>query len=90
MGFADVLKLYLNKTQSTAKELSAASGMSASALSRYRSGKRIPDQEHIEKLICGLVDRVGVVVRRLHVPGGGVKGRVPYSSASFKEGEYPS
>ena len=52
MGFSDVLKLYLNKTQSTAKELSAASGISASALSRYRSGKRIPEQEQIEKLIC--------------------------------------
>lgn len=55
MGFSNVLKLYLNKTQSTAKELSAASGISASALSRYRSGKRIPDQEQIEKLICGFV-----------------------------------
>ena len=55
MGFSDVLKLYLNKTQSTAKELSAASGISTSALSRYRSGKRIPDQEQIEKLICGFV-----------------------------------
>ena len=27
MGFADVLKLYLNKMKCTAKELSAASGM---------------------------------------------------------------
>ena len=50
MNFSDVLKLYLNKTQSTAKELSAASGISASALSRYRSGKRVPEQEQIEKL----------------------------------------
>ena len=55
MSFSDALKLYLNKTKSTAKELSEASGISASALSRYRSGKRIPDQEHIEKLICGFV-----------------------------------
>ena len=55
MGFADVLKLYLNKTKCTAKDLSTASGISASALSRYRSGKRIPDQEQIEKLICGFV-----------------------------------
>ena len=59
MGFADVLKLYLNKTKCTAKELSAASGISASALSRYRSGKRIPDQEQIEKLICGFVQLAG-------------------------------
>ena len=44
MGFADVLKLYLDKTKCTAKELSAASGISASALSRYRSGTRIPEQ----------------------------------------------
>ena len=55
MRFADVLKLYLGKTKCTAKELAAASGISASALSRYRSGKRIPEQEQIEKLICGFV-----------------------------------
>ena len=59
MGFADVLKLYLDKTKCTAKELSAVSGISASALSRYRSGQRIPEQEHLEKLICGLVQLAG-------------------------------
>ena len=59
MGFADVLKLYLEKIKCTAKELSVASGISASALSRYRSGKRIPDQEQMEKLICGLVQLAG-------------------------------
>ena len=59
MGFADVLKLYLEKTNCTAKELSAASGISASALSRYRSGQRIPDQEQMEKLICGFVQLAG-------------------------------
>ena len=59
MGFADVLKLYLDKTKCTAKELSTASGISASALSRYRSGKRIPEQEQIEKLICGFVQLAG-------------------------------
>ena len=59
MEFADVLKLYLYKTKCTAKELSAASGISASALSRYRSGKRIPKQEQIEKLICGFVRLAG-------------------------------
>ena len=59
MGFADVLKLYLNKMKCTAKELSAASGISASALSGYRSGKRIPEPEQIEKLICGFVRLAG-------------------------------
>ena len=59
MEFADVLKLYLYKTKCTAKELSAASGISASALSRYRSGKRIPEQEQLEKLICGFVRLAG-------------------------------
>ena len=59
MGFSDVLKLYLDKTKCTAKELSAVSGISASALSRYRSGQRIPEQEHLEKLICGLVQLAG-------------------------------
>ena len=55
MGISDVLKLYLDKTKCTAKELSAASGISASALSRYRSGERIPEREQKEKLIDGLV-----------------------------------
>ena len=55
MGVADVLKLHLNKMKCTAKELSVASGISASTLSRYCSGKRAPGQEQIEKLICGLV-----------------------------------
>ena len=59
MGFSDVLKLYLNKMKCTAKELSAASGISASALSGYRSGKRIPEPEQIEKLICGFVRLAG-------------------------------
>lgn len=59
MSFADVLKLYLNKTRCTAKELSVASGISASALSGYRSGKRVPEQEQIEKLICGFVRLAG-------------------------------
>jgi len=59
MGFADVLKLYLDKTKCTAKELSAVSGISASALSRYRSGKRVPEPEQMEKIICGLVQLAG-------------------------------
>ena len=59
MSFADVLNMYLNKTKCTAKELAAASGISASSLSGYRSGKRIPEQEQIEKLICGFVRIAG-------------------------------
>ena len=55
MEFSDVLKLYLDKTKSTAKELSAASGVSASAVSRYRRAERIPEPEQIEKLIFGFV-----------------------------------
>ena len=65
MGFADVLKLYLDKTKCTAKELSTASGVSASALSRYRSGKRIPEPEQIEKLICGFVQLARSAVRKI-------------------------
>ena len=59
MGFADVLKLYLDKTKCTGKELSAVSGISASALSKYRSGKRVPEPEQMEKIICGLVQLAG-------------------------------
>ena len=55
MCFVDVLNMYLEKTKCTAKELSAASGISASALSRYRSGQRIPEPEQMEKLVFGFV-----------------------------------
>lgn len=55
MEFSDLLKRYLNQAKCTAKDLSAVSGISPSALSRYRSGKRIPDPEQVEKLIRGLV-----------------------------------
>ena len=65
MSFANVLNLYLDKTKCTAKELSAASGISASALSRYRSRKRIPEPEQIEKLICGFVQLARSAVRKI-------------------------
>lgn len=44
MKFKSILNQYINQLGCTAKELSNASGLSASVLSRYRSGERIPKQ----------------------------------------------
>ena len=43
MEFKDLLNEYIQQLNCTAKTLSEASGLSASTISRYRSGDRIPD-----------------------------------------------
>ncbi len=40
--FGDVLKKYMEEAEISVKELADASGLSASAISRYRSGERLP------------------------------------------------
>ena len=42
MVFSDRLNYYMNKIGCNAKELSLASGISTSVISRYRSGERVP------------------------------------------------
>lgn len=42
MNFNEQLNAYIEALECTAKQLSAASGLSESTLSRFRSGKRIP------------------------------------------------
>lgn len=56
MTFQERLNTYLTELNCTAKELSAASGVSAAALSRYRTGERIPatDSPEPEKLAEGI------------------------------------
>ena len=49
MRFYEQLNEYMKLLNCTAKELCSASGISAAALSRYRSGERVPDV-HSERL----------------------------------------
>ena len=43
MRFYEQLNQYMKVVNCTAKELCIVSGISAAALSRYRSGERVPD-----------------------------------------------
>lgn len=56
MVFCDVLNRYISQLGCTARELAAASGLSATAISRYRSGEREPHRQgaEIEKLARGI------------------------------------
>ena len=55
--FADKLNLYIEKLDCTGKELSQSTSLSATTISRYRSGERTPkaDGGDIEKLCRGMV-----------------------------------
>lgn len=55
MNFHDILNQYIEQLDCTAKDLANASGLSAAALSRYRTGERMPNQEQMRKLIGGIV-----------------------------------
>lgn len=56
MTFQELLIDYLTQLDCTAKELAAASGLSASVISRYRSGSHSPDPdgEQGQKLAAGI------------------------------------
>ncbi len=55
MKFNDLLNKYITEIGCTAKELSEVSGLSAAAMSRYRTGERVPGKEQLAMLIDGLV-----------------------------------
>ena len=57
MEFEQLLNKYIEDLDCTVNELSEASSLSASAVSRYKSGKRIPqsNSEHLHKLAGGIV-----------------------------------
>ena len=57
MTFSEQLNEYMSELDCTAKELSDASGLSASVLSRYRNGSRVPttDSDQFTQLIQGIV-----------------------------------
>ena len=57
MTFSEQLNEYISKLGCTAKDLADASGLSASVLSRYRAGSRVPeiDSEQFLQLVQGIV-----------------------------------
>lgn len=57
MTFGEQLNAYITRLGCTAKELSNASGLSPSVISRYRSGSRTPeaDTENLAHIIDGIV-----------------------------------
>ena len=57
MKFSERLNNYINLLGCTAKDLSNASGLSTATLSRYRSGKRIPDvdSEIFKKIYMAII-----------------------------------
>jgi hypothetical protein len=57
MAFSDCLNGYLAQLGCAGKELARASGLSASVISRYRSGERVPaaDGEAFNKVVEGIV-----------------------------------
>lgn len=56
--FSDALNRYFQKTSSTAQDLSTVSGISASTISRYRTGERVPKDERLSTFIDALCQLV--------------------------------
>ena len=54
MEISDILKNYMQELKCTSKELSKASNISETIISRYRTGNRIPNQTNLDKIIEGL------------------------------------
>ena len=65
MHFYEQLNQYMKVVNCTAKELCTVSGISAAALSRYRSGERVPDvhPETFEQL-CSALENARIKKRR--------------------------
>ena len=57
MEFNELLNNYIETIHCTGKELAQASSLSATVISRYRTGERKPsiDSEHLQKLVSGIV-----------------------------------
>ena len=56
MTFSEQLNKYISELNCTAKELTDVSGLSASVLSRYRTGSRVPttDSKQFMQLVQGI------------------------------------
>ena len=58
LEFHEMLTYVCETYQLSAKELSTRTGISAAAVSRYRSGKRTPDRETAEHLLTVVLDMI--------------------------------
>ena len=56
MKFCDLLNDYISNLGCSAKELAEKSGLSASVISRYRAGERVPftDSDQLNRLAEGI------------------------------------
>ncbi|MBP3335801.1 MAG: hypothetical protein J6L61_06665 [Ruminiclostridium sp.] len=62
MKFCNVLNSYIEELHCLAKDIEKYSGISASTLSRYRSGERIPDKNSDNyKNICRAIEHIAVL-----------------------------
>ncbi|MCR5654723.1 MAG: helix-turn-helix domain-containing protein, partial [Lachnospiraceae bacterium] len=62
MEFNELLNQYMDQIPCSAKDLSLTSGISASAISRYRSGQRTPSKEDLQNLsesLCRIAEDNG-------------------------------
>jgi len=68
MTFSEQLNAYISELNCTAKELTDVSGLSASVLSRYRTGSRVPttDSEQFMQLVQGIATIANQTHRILH------------------------
>lgn len=55
MDFKDKLNEYIARLECNAKDLAEISGFSAATLSRYRSGERVPNRDHLASLTNGII-----------------------------------
>ena len=59
MKFCDVLNNYIEELNCLAKDIEKLSGISASTLSRYRSGERVPDKSSDNyKKLCRAIEEI--------------------------------
>ena len=74
MSFASELNVYCDMLPCTAAELAEACGISPSAMSRYRSGQRIPpaNSKVIQKIAAGIT----AMVQKYNVDNAAIKGDI--------------
>lgn len=67
MSFSNVINQYIEQIHCSSKELSEASGLSETSISRYRSGERIPDVTG--KQMMDLVKGLSSLAKKKRIPG---------------------
>ena len=55
MKFDELLNQYIEQLGCTAKEIAVVTGLSPASLSRYRTGERMPNAQHLHQITQGIV-----------------------------------